>query len=149
MSTDNKTKNIEDKLNDLIKRFEKFEEEIKNIIINEKTIVSEMANSIETKIDAMSCINTNKSKEPVKKSRSLTELGFLKKMMEDDENVYLNELYNDDDLNTIKNSDEVKKKKSEKDKFNKIISILVKDYINKDKTKKELLKKKLVEYLNE
>jgi hypothetical protein len=99
--------------------------EIREIVSHKNMMVEELINNIETKLDIYGNIEFNPSKPPTKKTAAkITTLAFLKKELDDDLYKYGGDLYEDDDIDELKVHPDVKKKKSEAEIKNKLISLL-------------------------
>jgi len=146
----NEIKDLKSRISKLEKENVKFKEELKNMIIYENSVMTEIANKIETKLDMFSNIEMNdNNKNSNKTVKKLTALNFLKQELKNDINKYLDILYISEDLNKILEKKEVKSKKSNVDKNNKIISLLYSDVIKKNSESIEKLNELLNEYLQD
>jgi len=146
------SRNIEDKLNEIINRlnkmdedYTKYKETIDNIIIMNTNLVQEIANQINTKIDIL-CnldnITSNSSAKPasVKKNKSLTKTSFFKDKLKSNLNEFVDVLYTENEIKELYNNPEVKTKKTETSKKNKIIDLLYNNITKNDEIKHNKLK---------
>lgn len=99
--------------------------EIREIVSHKNAIVEELINNIEQKIDVYGNAGLNPNKAAAKKTTAkITTLAFLKQELSDDLYKFEDELYSANDINILKSNPEVKKKKSEAEINNKLISLL-------------------------
>lgn len=139
---DKKIDEIIIKLNQLTDDFNKFKNTIDDIIIMNTTLVQEIANQINTKMDILCNLETSSttsSKPAAKKNKVLSKLAFFKDKMKANINEFINVLYTQEELNDLYNNSEVKSKKTETTKKNKIIDLLY-SLITKDTDKNKKLK---------
>ena len=139
---DKKIDEIIIKLNQLTDDFNKFKNTIDDIIIMNTTLVQEIANQINTKMDILCNLETSSttsSKPAAKKNKALSKPAFFKDKMKANINEFLNVLYTQEELNDLYNNSEVKSKKTETTKKNKIIDLLY-SLITKDTDKNKKLK---------
>lgn len=116
--------------------------EIREIVSHKNMMVEELINNIETKLDIYSNVEFNPTKTAAKKTAAkITTLAFLKKELEGDLYKYDGDLYSTADIDALKVHPDVKKKKSEAEINNKLISLL-----HTDIKKKPTKIKKLEEY---
>jgi len=139
---DKKIDEIIIKLNQLTDDFNKFKNTIDDIIIMNTTLVQEIANQINTKMDILCNLETSSttsSKPAAKKNKALSKPAFFKDKMKANINEFINVLYTQEELNDLYNNSEVKSKKTETTKKNKIIDLLY-SLITKDTDKNKKLK---------
>lgn len=139
---DKKIDDIVNKLNQLSDDFNKFKNTIDDIIIMNTSLVQEIANQINTKMDILCNLENNTSnqtKSTTRKTKSLSKPAFFKDKMKLNMNEFLNILYTEDDLQELQNNPDVKSKKTETTKKNKLIDILYSN-ITKDAEKNQKLK---------
>jgi hypothetical protein len=142
------------KLDDLTKRItklekenSKFKDEIKDIIILENSLMTEIGNKIETKLDLFGNMEfNNNTKQVTKANKKVTPLVFLKQELKEDLNKFIDILYTIEDIENLKEKKEVKSKKTEVDKTTKIISLLYSEVIKKNEDALGKLKELLNEY---
>ena len=142
MSTDRKLEEVINKLNQLTNDFNKYKSTVDDIIIMNTTLVQEIANQINTKIDIL--CNLENNAKPVKgsaKSKSLSKTSFFKDKMKNNINAFLNELYTQEELDELYTNAEVKSKKTEIQQKNKIIDLLYNNITKIDENKHNILKK--------
>ena len=116
-------------LNKLKTEFNTYKEYTDNIVSINTSLVQEVANQINTKIDILcnienSVTNNNTNKSTVKKNKSLTKSAFFKDKMKNNIKEFVNILYTESELDELYNHPEVKSKKTDNTKKNKIIDIL-------------------------
>lgn len=106
-------------------------DEIITILNHKNSIVEELFNKVETKLDIYSNIEYSApatgsaaASSAKKSTTKITSLAFLKKELTDDLLKFVDVLYTNADIERINENSEVKKKKSESEIKNKIISIL-------------------------
>jgi len=129
----NKIDELTKRITKLEKENIKFKEEIKDIIIMENSLMTEIGNKIETKLDLFGNMEFNETiKQSTKQTKKITELVFLKQELKDDINKYIDILYTAEDIEKLKNEKDVKSKKSDIDKNNKMISLLYNTIIKKN-----------------
>ncbi len=143
MSTnDKKMDDIIIKLNKLTDDFNKFKNTIDDIIIMNTTLVQEIANQINTKMDILCNLDSSSqasAKTAVKKTKALSKPAFFKDKLKTNINEFINVLYTDEDINNALADQEVKNKKNETAKKNKAIDILY-SIVTKDTEKNKKLK---------
>lgn len=130
------------KVNKLIDDFNKFKNTIDDIIIMNTTLVQEIANQVNTKMDILCNLDTNSttsSKSVAKKNKSLSKPAFFKEKIKTNINEFINVLYTQEDINDLYNKSEVSSKKTETAKQNKLIDLLY-SQITKDNDKNKKLK---------
>lgn len=139
---DKKIDEIVNKLNQLSDDFNKFKNTIDDIIIMNTSLVQEIANQINTKMDILCNLENNTSnqtKTTTKKAKSLSKLAFFKDKLKLNMNEFLNVLYTENDLQELQNHADVKSKKTDTTKKNKVIDLLYSNII-KDTEKNQKLK---------
>lgn len=139
---DKKIDDIINKLNHLTEDFNKFKNTIDDIIIMNTTLVQEIANQINTKMDILCNLETSSttsSKPAAKKNKALSKPAFFKDKMKANMNEFLDILYTQEEMNNLYNNSEVKSKKTETAKKNKIIDLLY-SLVSKDTDKNKKLK---------
>jgi hypothetical protein len=113
------------------------------------SLVQEIANQINTKIDIL-CnlenINTNTKQSTTKKTKSLSKTSFFKDKLKNNINEFVNILYTEEELNELYEHPDVKSKKNESTKKNKIIDLLYNNITKKDEIKHSKLKELFEEY---
>jgi len=146
----NKFEELNKRITKLEKENIKFKEEIKDIIVLENSLMTEIGNKIETKLDLFGNMEFNNNvKQASKVSKKMTPLLFLKQELKDNINKYDNILYTVEDIENLKEKKEVKSKKTELDKNTKIISLLYSDIIKKNDNALNKLKELLNDYLQQ
>lgn len=139
---DKKIDEIVNKLNQLSDDFNKFKNTIDDIIIMNTSLVQEIANQINTKMDILCNLENNTSnqtKTTTKKAKSLSKPAFFKDKLKLNMNEFLNVLYTENDLQELQNHADVKSKKTDTTKKNKVIDLLYSNII-KDTEKNQKLK---------
>lgn len=139
---DKKIDEIVNKLNQLSDDFNKFKNTIDDIIIMNTSLVQEIANQINTKMDILCNLENNTSnqtKTTTKKAKSLSKQAFFKDKLKLNMNEFLNVLYTENDLQELQNHADVKSKKTDTTKKNKVIDLLYSNII-KDTEKNQKLK---------
>lgn len=139
---DKKIDEIVNKLNQLSDDFNKFKNTIDDIIIMNTSLVQEIANQINTKMDILCNLENNTSnqtKTTTKKAKSLSKPAFFKDKLKLNMNEFLNVLYTENDLQELQNHADVKSKKTDTTKKNKVIDLLYSN-ITKDTEKNQKLK---------
>jgi hypothetical protein len=148
-SYDKKLDEVLNKLNKLNDDFTKYKNTIDDIIIMNTSLVQEIANQINTKIDIM-CnmenINNNTKANTTKKTKSLSKTSFFKDKMKINIKEFINILYTEDELEELYNHPDVKSKKTDLTKKNKIIDLLYNNITKKDEIKHTKLKELFDEY---
>lgn len=141
---DKRIDEIINKLNILNDDFNKFKSTIDDIIIMNTTLVQEISNQINTKIDILCNLETsaiNQNKSNIKKNKSLSKPAFFKDKLKLNINEFLNILYTEEDIKSLENNPEVINKKSKTTQKNKIIDLLYSNItknVEKNKKLKEL-----------
>ena len=118
------------------------DKKIDDIIIMNTTLVQEIANQINTKMDILCNLETSSttsSKPAAKKNKALSKPAFFKDKMKANMNEFLDILYTQEEMNNLYNNSEVKSKKTETTKKNKIIDLLY-SLVTKDTDKNKKLK---------
>lgn len=139
---DKKIDDLVNKINQLTEDFNKFKTTIDDIIIMNTTLVQEIANQINTKMDILCNLETNSTastKPTSKKNKALTKPAFFKDKMKVNINEFLNILYTHEEINKLYDHADVKSKKTETAKQNKIIDLLYSS-VTKDTEKNNKLK---------
>ena len=134
------------KLEAEIADYKKFTESI--ILVN-TTLVQEIANNIDIKLDILCNLdNTNAStnKAQVKKSKSISKSAFFKNKLKENINEYIDILYTEDEIKELDNHTDVKNKKTQLLKKNKIIDLLYINITKNDAQKNTKLKNIYDEY---
>jgi len=149
-STDSKLDFIIKELNKLKTEFNSYKEYTDNIVSVNTNLVQEIANQINTKIDILCNIenasNINNTKPAAKKNKSLTKSAFFKDKLKVNIKEFINVLYTEEELEEINNNPEVKSKKTENTKKNKVIDILYNEITKNDEQKHTKLKDLFEEY---
>ncbi len=148
-SSDKKIEELINKINKLTDDFNKYKNTVDDIIIMNTTLVQEIANQINTKIDILcNASSNNKTSKTTnaKKPKSLTKTSFFKDKMKSDINSFINVLYTQEELDELYNNDDVKIKKTEASKKTKVIELLYSNITKKDENKHSKLKELFEEY---
>jgi len=149
-STDSKLDLIIKELNKLKQEFNSYKEYTDNIVSVNTNLVQEIANQINTKIDILCNIenstNVNSSKNITKKNKSLSKTAFFKDKLKVNMNEFINVLYTEEDIKKLYDDEEVKSKKTETTKKNKIIDILYNNITKNDEEKNNKLKSLYEDY---
>ena len=142
--SDRKLDEIINKLNQLTEDFNKYKNTVDDIIVMNTTLVQEIANQINTKIDILcnieSTTNNNTTASNVKKTKSLSKTSFFKDKLKNNINEFLDVLYTQDELDELNNHPDVKSKKNDSSKKTKIIDLLYNNITKKDENKHNKLK---------
>jgi hypothetical protein len=143
-STDSKLDQIIKELNKLKQEFNSYKEYTDNIVSVNTNLVQEIANQINTKIDILCNIenstNVNSTKTSTKKNKSLSKTAFFKDKLKVNINEFINVLYTEDEIKNLYDHDDVKSKKTETTKKNKIIDLLYNHITKNDEEKHNKLK---------
>jgi hypothetical protein len=143
-STDSKLDQIIKELNKLKQEFNSYKEYTDNIVSVNTNLVQEIANQINTKIDILCNIenstNVNSTKTSTKKNKSLSKTAFFKDKLKANINEFINVLYTEDEIKNLYEHDDVKSKKTETTKKNKIIDLLYNHITKNDEEKHNKLK---------
>ena len=143
-STDSKLDQIIKELNKLKQEFNSYKEYTDNIVSVNTNLVQEIANQINTKIDILCNIenstNVNSTKSSTKKNKSLSKTAFFKDKIKANINEFINVLYTEDEIKKLYEHDDVKSKKTEITKKNKIIDLLYNHITKNDEEKHNKLK---------
>jgi hypothetical protein len=141
---------VENKIDEILKRLSvletnvsEYKSMIDTIIITNTTLVQEVANQINTKLDILCNIESlsNNNKSSVKNTaKPLTKLAFFKNQLKNNLNVYLNELYTENDIKELYENPKVKESKTELSKKTKIIELLYAKITKNNKEKDAILK---------
>ena len=117
--------NSDAKIDLVLKELNKLRDDMKHLILVNTSLVQEIANQINTKIDILCNIeNVNSNAKVSQNKKVLTKTMFFKSELKKDINKYINILYSQEDLDGLYNNPEVKSKKTELQKKNKIIDLL-------------------------
>lgn len=150
MSTDSKLDMIIKELNKLKSEFNSYKEYTDNIVSVNTSLVQEIANQINTKLDILCNIensaNININKPTAKKNKSLTKSAFFKDKMKKDIKSFINILYTESELENLYNDPDVKSKKTDNTKKTKIIDILYNNITKNDEDKHNKLKSLYEDY---
>lgn len=143
-STDSKLDQIIKELNKLKQEFNSYKEYTDNIVSVNTNLVQEIANQINTKIDILCNIenstNVNSTKSSTKKNKSLSKTAFFKDKLKANINEFIDVLYTEDEIKKLYEHDDVKSKKTETTKKNKIIDLLYIHITKNDEEKHNKLK---------
>jgi hypothetical protein len=145
---DKKIDELVNKINNLTEDFNKFKSTIDDIIIMNTTLVQEIANQINTKIDILCNLESSSApnaKTASKRTKALSKPAFFKDKLKLNMNEFINVLYTEEEINELQNNSDVKNKKTELQKKNKLIDILYSN-ITKDTDKNKKLKDLFDEY---
>ncbi len=140
--TDKKFDEVINRLDKLTDDFNKFKNTIDDIIIMNTTLVQEIANQINTKMDILCNLENNsqtQNKQSVKKTKSLSKPAFFKDKLKVNLNEFIDILYTNEELESMYNNSEVQSKKNETAKKNKVIDLLY-ILVTKDTDKNKKLK---------
>jgi hypothetical protein len=149
-STDSKLDQIIKELNKLKQEFNSYKEYTDNIVSVNTNLVQEIANQINTKIDILCNIenstNVNSTKSSTKKNKSLSKTAFFKDKLKVNINEFINVLYTEAEIKNLYDNDDVKSKKTETTKKNKIIDLLYNHITKNDEEKHNKLKSLYEDY---
>ncbi len=140
----------------ILERLTKLEEEISNykkytesVILVNTTLIQEISNAIDIKLDIL-CnldnVNASNNKAQVKKSKAISKSAFFKNKLKENMNEYVDILYTEDEIKELYKHDDVKIKKTELLKKNKIIDLLYVNITKNDAQKNTKLKNIYDEY---
>jgi hypothetical protein len=140
---------IIEKLNKLEAELDNYKTYTESVILVNTTLIQEIANGIDVKLDILCNLdnsNTSANKTQVKKSKALLKSAFFKNKLKENINEYVNILYTEDEIKDLYSNDEVKGKKTETLKKNKIIDLLYINITKHDAQKNTKLKNIYNEY---
>jgi hypothetical protein len=140
---------IIEKLNKLEAELNNYKTYTESVILVNTTLIQEIANGIDVKLDILCNLdnsNTSANKTQVKKSKALLKSAFFKNKLKENINEYINILYTEDEIKDLYSNDEVKVKKTETLKKNKIIDLLYVNITKHDAQKNTKLKNIYNEY---
>lgn len=140
---------IIEKLNKLEAELNNYKTYTESVILVNTTLIQEIANGIDVKLDILCNLdnsNTSANKTQVKKSKALLKSAFFKNKLKENINEYVNILYTEDEIKDLYSNDEVKVKKTETLKKNKIIDLLYINITKHDAQKNTKLKNIYNEY---
>jgi hypothetical protein len=140
---------IIEKLNKLEAELNNYKTYTESVILVNTTLIQEIANGIDVKLDILCNLdnsNTSANKTQVKKSKALLKSAFFKNKLKENINEYVNILYTEDEIKDLYSNDEVKVKKTETLKKNKIIDLLYVNITKHDAQKNTKLKNIYNEY---
>jgi hypothetical protein len=146
--SDSKLDLIIKELNKLKEEFNNYKEYTDNIVTVNTSLVQEIANQINTKIDILCNIenSTNINKTSSKKSKVLTKTAYFKEKLKSNLNEFIDVLYTEDELKELYKNSEVSSKKTENSKKTKIIDLLYNNITKNDEDKHDKLKSLYEEY---
>jgi len=146
--SDSKLDLIIKELNKLKEEFHNYKEYTDNIVTVNTTLVQEIANQINTKIDILCNLenSTNANKTVTKKNKILTKTAYFKEKLKINLNEFIDVLYTEDDINELYKNSEVVSKKTENSKKTKIIDLLYNNITKNDEDKHNKLKSLYEEY---
>lgn len=146
--SDSKLDLIIKELNKLKEEFNNYKEYTDNIVTVNTSLVQEIANQINTKIDILCNIenSTNTNKTSSKKSKVLTKTAYFKEKLKNNLNEFIDVLYTEDELKELYKNSEVSSKKTENSKKTKIIDLLYNNITKNDEDKHNKLKSLYEEY---
>lgn len=146
------------KINELIAKIASLEKTVisqKNYIdncINVNTAhINEIANNIDVKLDILLNVDKKAQSKPLAKkieNKPLAKMAFFKSNYKENNQIYINILYTENDIKEAYENDEVKSKKADSAKLTKVSDILYK-LITKDKNKTQKLKELYDTYCDE
>lgn len=146
--SDSKLDLIIKELNKLKEEFNTYKEYTDNIVTVNTSLVQEIANQINTKIDILCNIenSTNINKTASKKSKVLTKTAYFKEKLKNNLNEFIDVLYTEEELKELYKNSEVSSKKTENSKKTKIIDLLYNNITKNDEDKHNKLKSLYEEY---
>jgi hypothetical protein len=140
----------------IMEKFKKFEAEFveykkftESVILVNTALVQEIADNIDIKLDILCNLDTRNStanKAQVKKTKVVSKLAFFKNKLKKNINEYIDVLYTEDEINDLYSLDDVKVKKTELLKKNRIIDLLYVNITKNDAQKNIKLKNIYDEY---
>lgn len=138
---------ILEKLNKIEIEFDNYKKYTESIILVNTTLIQEIATNIDVKLDILCNLdNTTSAKPQVKKAKSISKSAFFKNKLKENMNEYINILYTENDIKELYSHDDVKNKKTEPLKRNKIIDLLYINITKNDAQKNTKLKNIYDEY---
>lgn len=146
--SDSKLDLIIKELNKLKEEFNNYKEYTDNIVTVNTTLVQEIANQINTKIDILCNLenSTNTNKTISKKNKILTKTAYFKEKLKINLHEFLDVLYTEEDIKKLYENPEVSTKKTENSKKTKIIDLLYNNITKNDEDKHNKLKSLYEEY---
>jgi hypothetical protein len=140
---------ILEKINKLEAELENYKKFTESVILVNTTLVQEIANGIDIKLDILCNLdnsNASANKAQVKKSKVVSKSAFFKNKLKENINEYIDILYTEDEIKDLYSHDDVKVKKTELLKKNKIIDLLYVNITKNDAQKNTKLKNIYDEY---
>ena len=146
--SDSKLDLIIKELNKLKEEFNNYKEYTDNIVTVNTTLVQEIANQINTKIDILCNLenSTNTNKTISKKNKILTKTAYFKEKLKINLHEFLDVLYTEEDIKKLYENPEISTKKTENSKKTKIIDLLYNNITKNDEDKHNKLKSLYEEY---
>lgn len=120
-----------------------------SVILVNTALIQEISNSIDIKLDILCNLdntNTTANKSQVKKSKAVSKSAFFKNKLKENMNEYIDILYTEDEIKDLYSHDDVKIKKTELLKKNKVIDLLYLNITKNDAQKNTKLKNIYDEY---
>ena len=140
---------VMEKLNKMEAELAEYKKYTESIILVNTSLIQEIANNIDIKLDILCNLdnsNTSANKAQVKKSKAVSKSAFFKNKLKENMNEYVDILYTEDEVKELYAHDEVKVKKTETLKKNKIIDLLYVNITKNDAQKNTKLKNIYDEY---
>ena len=140
---------IMEKLNKMEAELAEYKKYTESVILVNTTLIQEIANNIDIKLDILCNLdnsNASANKAQVKKSKVVSKSAFFKNKLKENINEYLDILYTEDEIKDLYSHDDVKIKKTELLKKNKIIDLLYVNITKNDAQKNTKLKNIYDEY---
>ncbi len=130
----------------VLKRIDSLEKEIKeqkkyteSVILNNTALLNQIANSIEVKLDLLCNIEKKPEAKPAaKKAKPTPKKQYFTTIFKTNPGKYMNELYTSDELEKIHEDPDVKSKKTDTQKINRVVDILYTNLINDDASAEKL-----------
>lgn len=137
------------KLIDMEKEIAEYKKFSESAILVNTTLIQEIASNIDIKLDILCNLDKDKtstSKPSVKKNKALSKAAFFKNKLKENINEYVDILYTENEIKELYNHDDVKIKKTEILKKNKVIDLIYINITKNDAQKNTKLKNIYDEY---
>ena len=140
---------IMEKLTKMESELAEYKKYTESVILINTSLVQEIANNIDIKLDILCNLdnsNSTPNKSQIKKSKAISKSAFFKSKLKDNINEYLDILYTEEEIQNLYDHTDVKSKKTELLKKNKIIDLLYATITKSDAQKNSKLKNIYDEY---
>lgn len=135
------------RLNRIENEFAEYKKYTESIILTNTSLVQEIANNIDVKLDILCNIekpSVSANKSTTKNNKIQTKNIFFKDKLKKNMNEYIDVLYTEDDIKELYQNPAVLEKKTEVLKKNKVIDMLY-AYITKNDKSKDIILKNIYE----